>query len=529
MRTLGLIPILLGAWLATAAAQGTKDVTQSASEPEAIPGFSGDPLSRVVGGQPAKQDKWPSFVSVVHHLAGDKTSGLCGGTVIASDWVLTAAHCVSGRQPKNLFVWESGVQLTGRESIDVDRIVVHERYSSEPFSRNDIALVHLKKAAAAPPQMLISQAASLTVLYNGLNTSVAGFGNTKARKAREKAGGSLADQLMEAELPFVERASCNRTLKRLFGRSSDIIVDASAICAGDISGRRDSCNGDSGGPLVVDIEGRRVQVGIVSWGPGCAQRDTVGIYAGVGYFERWIRAYVPNASFYQRDAPVVAEAPAPPARPEPPSVPAASSPAPARPEPPAPPQPAAAPPVPEPAAAPVAVAAIESAAGALGPAEGRLSIAMAEGDRPSVGSLVHVRVKTAIAGQLLVYNVDLVSGTAYQVFPNAFSGRGKPGETALQASAGDEVTIPGPSDSFRFRIKAPSGPNRLYAFVLPPSVKVEDLAARGLAMQDLPDAPRLFSELASRAIRGIDVEKVETAIAGLADRGAAVFPYEIMP
>jgi secreted trypsin-like serine protease len=61
---------------------------------------------------------------------------------------------------------------------------------------------------------------------------------------------------------------------------------------------RDSCAGDSGGPLSINGGNGRVQVGVISWGPGCAQRDTVGVYAAVGHFETWIKHYVPVATFY---------------------------------------------------------------------------------------------------------------------------------------------------------------------------------------------------------------------------------------
>src|SRR5262249_50636782 len=130
------------------------------------------------------------------------------------------------------------------------------------------------------------------------------------------------------------------------------------------------------------------------------------------------------------------------------------------------------------------IAALDSAAAAIG---GRVDIRvdLAEGNRPRVGSTVHFRVNSPIAGQLLVYNVDLVSGSAYQLFPNRHSGGTASTNTKLQIVGGENVTVPKASDSFDIRVKEPADKNRLYAFVLPPNVRIEDLAAKGMDMRDI--------------------------------------------
>ena len=63
------------------------------------------------------------------------------------------------------------------------------------------------------------------------------------------------------------------------------------ICAGKAG--KDSCQGDSGGPM-VDSEGK--QVGIVSWGYGCADEGYPGVYTRVSHYYDWIvkHAHIAN-------------------------------------------------------------------------------------------------------------------------------------------------------------------------------------------------------------------------------------------
>jgi hypothetical protein len=449
-------------------------------------GFSADQVAtRVVGGHPVKINDWPSYVLVQYRFDGKV--GTCGGTVIAPDWVLTAGHCAVGKTntPQNFFVIEGtdNVNTKGSE-IGVSEVVLHESYSGSPAPHNDVALLHLKSTARSPGQALISGSLPSSP---GL-ASVAGFGLTTAQPIEGAHSGSLSSQLLQVDIPVVARASCAQILGKHYDASTVAkVIDDATVCAGDPTGGKDSCNGDSGGPLAINTGTGRVQIGVVSWGPGCAQVDTVGVYASVGNFETWIKRRVPGAKF------VLAQPGATPG-----------------PNPPAPPAPS-----------PSAIAAIEAAAAAIGGGVD-LRVDLVEGNRARVGSIIHFHVASPIAGQLIVYNIDLASGTAYQVFPNRYSGGNAPGGTKLQIAAGANVTVPNLADRFDIKVKEPAGKNRLYAFVLPANVRIDDLAEKGMDMHDLLDPPAIFRDLANRAIRGVE------AVPRAADRGAAVYEYEIV-
>jgi secreted trypsin-like serine protease len=436
---------------------------------------------RVVGGKPASQNDWPSLVLVRYQDRATGKGFSCGGSVIAPDWILTAAHCASGSKAENFTIVEGTNRAdTGGQQIGVSQVIVHENYTSNP-PHNDVALLHLKTPARSPAQLLTGAAAVESLTPSGTSVSVAGFGLISPQPVQGQHTGAASNELLEVGFPLVDRDSCTRILAKHYGNTISRVIDAATICAGDTKGGKDSCNGDSGGPLVIKAadlkadERRAVQVGVVSWGPGCAQPDTVGVYASVANFEPWIKQHVPAATFYSKGGNVNTAA-------KPNTTPS--------------------------------IAAIEAAAVAVA-GNANIRVEIVEGNRPRVGSLIHFRVVSPITGQLLVYNIDLQSGKAYQVFPNRYSGRG------LQIAAGGTVTVPNSSSQFSIRVKEPLGRNRLYAFVLPPNIRIEDIAQKGLDMNDLADAPALFNALADRAERGVEV------VASRTDRGAAVYEYEI--
>lgn len=258
-------------------------VDPTTAEPTTTSAITAEPRDiTIVGGQPAEPGEWPWQVMV-------RPGGyLCGGTLIATNWVVTAAHCVYDAEgdlfaPGDVTVVlgeHDRMEYEGNEQVhSVAQIIAHEAYDSWS-NDSDIALLRLTNAAtlnsAVQTIPLFTNPADNGLADAGDMATVTGWGTTEE-------GGSAAAVLMEVSLPIVTNATCNR--------SYGIITD-NMICAGYESGGKDSCQGDSGGPLVVpDNNGGWRLTGVVSFGAGCARANYYGVYTRVSRYVQWIQSH----------------------------------------------------------------------------------------------------------------------------------------------------------------------------------------------------------------------------------------------
>ena len=219
------------------------------------------PAGAVVGGGPAPSGAHRFMAS----LQDGTGFAFCGGSVIASGWVLTAAHCVPDEDASDLYVVTGRRDLsdTGTgQRIKVSTVYVHPDYAN---STHDAALLRLSTATTAPA-IKLATALNDNLEAPGTLVTVAGWGDTLPTM-----GLFSTNELQEVDLEVVSDDECGTT---------NVGFDApTGVCAAALL--KDSCQGDSGGPLFHGSGTSAIQIGIVSYGTGCALPLFPGVYSEV--------------------------------------------------------------------------------------------------------------------------------------------------------------------------------------------------------------------------------------------------------
>ena len=258
----------------------------------------------IVGGDSVPPGRYPFQAAILDKRYGKKgfQRQFCGGSLIDAWHVLTAAHCVVHRDksnPVNLRVIVGRTILNSRqgETREVAKIMVHPAYNGKSL-RNDAAVLRLVEPVdlAAYPPITPANTEDERLETPGTNLTVTGWGSVRKHVAgkRKNKPPKYSHGLREVQVPVVADDQCVHDYgKKRGGKVSADVM----ICAGQTG--LDSCAGDSGGPLFAQTSEGYVQVGIVSWGSGCAAPQRPGVYTRVSavldFIQRAIAETPPDA------------------------------------------------------------------------------------------------------------------------------------------------------------------------------------------------------------------------------------------
>ncbi|XP_071441258.1 serine protease snk-like [Hetaerina americana] len=258
-------------------------------------------VTAVAGGVPALPNEYP-HMAAVGYGARNNIQWLCGGTLISENFILTAAHCLRGGSAGparwillgtvNLALNESYLGEAGQIH-EVIRRIRHPGYRP-PAKYDDVALLEIGPAFTRNHKPLITKELHPACLKTIDSPSYGRFIATGW--GRVGFGEDPSMELLKVELDVFDETKCNQTFEDVITKTNQLRrgIDSTMLCAGILSGGKDTCQGDSGGPLQVARTGAcQFQIwGITSFGKICSFANSPSVYMKVSAYIEWIEDIV---------------------------------------------------------------------------------------------------------------------------------------------------------------------------------------------------------------------------------------------
>uniref|UniRef100_A0A1A8N1T2 Plasminogen activator, tissue n=1 Tax=Nothobranchius pienaari TaxID=704102 RepID=A0A1A8N1T2_9TELE len=253
------------------------------------------PAFRMFGGRDSDiaEQPWQAAISF-YNARHRKHFHRCGGVLISSCWVLSAAHCFEiTDKPENFEVILGRTfrnqSSSGEQIFSVENYWIHEKFDNETFD-NDIVILKLKSdigiCAVNSPEVLPACLPERgLMLPDWTECEISGYGKDAEFSAE------FSERVKRGHVRLWPRERCVPEV--LSGRT----VTSNMLCAGDTRGLDDACKGDSGGPLVCRHKDRMTLMGVISWGDGCGQKDKPGVYTKVTHYIDWIKNKITSNPF----------------------------------------------------------------------------------------------------------------------------------------------------------------------------------------------------------------------------------------
>ncbi|TSK22683.1 Urokinase-type plasminogen activator [Bagarius yarrelli] len=251
---------------------------------------------KIVGGSRASIESQPWLASIFK-----EDLFICGGTLIAPCWVLSATHCfpLGKRTRKDQYSVYLGKDATNKtdlgkeQKFEVAKLVLHPDFNSDDFN-NDIALLRIvdkngKCAQKTNSVRIACLPPAHQMMPYGSYGYIAGYGHER----NDDVPGTFrySRYMKETQVQTLSHIICER--KDYY----DNRVTENQFCAASPKWTEDACQGDSGGPLLFEANGRMFLFGIISWGEGCAMKNKPGVYTKVTNYNNWIAKHTGLPTF----------------------------------------------------------------------------------------------------------------------------------------------------------------------------------------------------------------------------------------